>query len=100
VSGGTLPWERLHEEDCVWTLDEVEHQLRTSMAVWRQYEEGRKTKNRLVAEYYRGLATGIFVTLGATGHKDSQERLAREALGQDTTDAAFLTGLLIGTGLQ
>lgn len=84
----------------MWTLDEVEHQLRTSMAVWRQYGGARKTKDRLLAEYHRGLATGIFVSLGATGHKDSQERLARDVLGEDATDAAFLTGLLVGTGLH
>jgi len=84
----------------MWTLDEVEGQLRTSMAIWRQHGDSRKNKERLLAEYHRGLATGIFVTLGATDHMDVRERLARDALREDATDAAFLTGLLMGTGLH
>jgi len=84
----------------MWTLDAVERQLRTSMALWRQHGDARKTKDRLLAEYHRGLATGIFVTLGATGHTDVRERLARDVLGEGATDAAFLTGLIMGTGLR
>ena len=84
----------------MWTLDAVERQLRTSMAIWGQHGDTRRKKDRLLAEYHRGLATGIFVTLGATGHKDLQERLARDVLREDATDAAFLTGLIMGTGLR
>jgi len=83
----------------MWTLDEIERQLRSSMAVWREHGDSRKTEDRLLAEYHRGLATGIFITLGATGRLDVRERLVRDALGDDATDAAFLTGLLMGTGL-
>ena len=84
----------------MWTLDAVERQFRTSMVIWGQHGDARRKKDRLLAEYHRGLATGIFVTLGATGHRDLQERLARDVLREDGTDAAFLTGLIIGTGLR
>lgn len=70
------------------------------MAIWGQQGDARRKKDRLLAEYHRGLATGIFVTLGATGHKDLQEGLARDMLGEDAADAAFLTGLIMGTGLR
>ena len=84
----------------MWTLEALTSQLRTSLHIWKELGDRRRKKDRLLGEYHRGLATGIFVTLGATGHKNLQERLARDVLREDGTDAAFLTGLIIGTGLR